>query len=124
MVDIVTDLENVHESQRERYNKSKMEHFVGKAGIESHILFDIVFIGLVTDTGYSEDIALEFLDELHKELTLFYKNNLSFIKRQQNLKPNILDSGFLKQFNNVFEKYKMGGRSGIIQMESVNEANK
>ena len=82
MVDILTDLENVHESQRERYNKTSMEQFVGKSGVESHILYDIIFIGLVTDVGYSEDIAQEFLEDIHKEITIFYKNNLSFIKRQ------------------------------------------
>ena len=82
MVDILTDLENVHESQRERHNKTSMEQFVGKSGVESHILYDIIFIGLVTDVGYSEDIAQEFLEDIHKEITIFYKNNLSFIKRQ------------------------------------------
>ena len=51
------------------------------AGVEIHMLFDVVFIGLVTDSGYDEDVAYEFIDDLHKEFVILYKNNLPFIKR-------------------------------------------
>ena len=81
-VEILTNMEQTHESQRERYSKQKLVRFAGSAGVELHLMFDIVFIGLVTDTGYSEDTAEEFMDDLHKEFTLLYKNNLPFIKRQ------------------------------------------
>ena len=59
-----------------------MEKIIGIAGVEMHMLFDEVFIGLITDSGYNEDVAYDFLDDLHKEFTIFYKNNLGFIRRQ------------------------------------------
>ena len=84
------------------------------------MLFDEVFIGLITDSGYNEDVAYDFLDDLHKEFTIFYKNNLGFIKRQQNLKQNVYNKVFLEQFNSVFDKFKKN-RSGIIKMDAVDE---
>ena len=59
-----------------------MERFVGSASIECHIMFDVVFIAIITDTGYLEDTANEFLGSLHREFSILYRENLPFIKRQ------------------------------------------
>jgi len=46
------------------------------------MMFDIVFIGLVTDIGYGKEKVKRFLDEIHAAFNAMYKNNLQYIKRQ------------------------------------------
>ena len=78
---IVTQLEQVPESNRDRFRKIGMEGMAASASIECHVLFDTVFIGLVTSIGYGMDAAQRFLDEMHQAITAQYKDNLEFIKR-------------------------------------------
>jgi len=46
------------------------------------MMYDIVFIGLVTDMGYGKEKVNKFLDEIHSAFNTMYKNNLPYIKRQ------------------------------------------
>ena len=97
-VEIMTKLEKIHESMRERYTKVGMERFAGSASVVCHMLYDVVWVGLVTDTRYDEEVAENFMSELQRELDLYYKNKLDFIKRQQNLRPGVYSNSFKSQY--------------------------
>ena len=58
-----------------------MPGMAASAAVECHILFDIIFIGIVTTTGYGRESAERFLEEMHQAVTSHYADNLSFIKR-------------------------------------------
>ena len=81
-VRITSGLEAIPESSRDRYNKVSMESMASSASLECHVLFDVVFIGLVTSTGYGPERAQRFLDQMHEAITAHYTDNLEFIKRQ------------------------------------------
>ena len=51
-VQIITKIEGVPEDDRERFQKVKMEGMASSASLECHMLFDVVFIGLVVTSGY------------------------------------------------------------------------
>ena len=42
-----------------------MEGMAAIASVECHVLYDIIFIGLVTGTGYGEAAATRFLEQMH-----------------------------------------------------------
>ena len=42
-----------------------MEGLAASASVECHVLFDIVFIGLVTTIGYGMEASQRFLEEMH-----------------------------------------------------------
>lgn len=101
-------MEHVEESDRDRYSKVGMEGMAASASVECHVLFDTVFIGLVTGTGYGMDQAQRFLDEMHQAITAHYSDNLEFIKRQQNLRPNVFDKKFASDFRRVYTNNDTG----------------
>ena len=111
---IVTQLEQVPESNRDRFRKIGMEGMAASASIECHVLFDTVFIGLVTSIGYGMDAAQRFLDEMHQAITAQYKDNLEFIKRQDNLRPNIFDKKFAADFRRIYNNNDTGIKQGTI----------
>jgi len=84
------------------------------ASVECHVLFDIVFIGLVTNTGYGMDAAQRFLEEMHQAITSHYSDNLEFIKRQQNLRPNVFDKKFAADFRRIYANNDTGIKQGTI----------
>ena len=51
------------------------------------------------------------MNSLHTELTGLYKGNLSFIHRQQNLKPNVYDKIFKPQFQKIYDNNNTGIKS-------------
>ena len=61
-VQIVSQLEQVSEPHRDRFSKVGMEGMAASASVECHTLYDTVFIGLVTGTGYSTNAAQRFLE--------------------------------------------------------------
>ena len=113
-VQIVTQLEQVDESNRDRFRKVGMEGMAASASVECHVLYDIVFIGLVTSIGYGMDASHRFLDEMHQAITSHYSDNLEFIKRQQNLRPNVFDKKFSGDFRRIYEKNDTGIAQGTI----------
>ena len=64
-VQIISQMEQVEESQRDRFKKVGMEGLAASASVECHVLFDIVFIGLVTSIGYGMEASQRFLEEMH-----------------------------------------------------------
>lgn len=61
-VRITSGLEAIPEDSRDRYTKLGIESMASSASLECHILFDVVFIGLVTSTGYGSERAERFLE--------------------------------------------------------------
>lgn len=56
-INIVSQMEQVDEGSRDRFKKVGMEGMAASASVECHVLYDIVFIGLVTSTGYGMEAA-------------------------------------------------------------------
>ncbi len=80
-VQLISAQEKFDEEQREKFTKEGMERLTAVASLECHLMFDIVFIGLVTSTGYGDDKAQRFLTQMHQMVTTAYADNLAFIKR-------------------------------------------
>ena len=53
-VRIVSKLEKEPENNREEFSKESMESMAASASVECHVMFNIIFIGIVTGTGYGE----------------------------------------------------------------------
>lgn len=87
-----------------------MEGMAASASVECHTLYDTVFIGLVTGTGYSTNAAQRFLEEMHEAITVLYSefNDLDFIKRQKNLKANCLDKKLAADFRRIYKNNDTG----------------
>ena len=64
-VQLISQQEKIDENSRERFTKERMERLTAMASLECHLMFDIVFIGLVTSTGYGDDKAQRFLTQFH-----------------------------------------------------------
>ena len=94
-----------------------MESLASSASVECHLLFDIVYIGIVTSSGYGPEAALRFLEQMHEAITKLYTDNLVFIKRQNNLAPNILDKKLASDFKRIYNNNDTG-----IQMGTIAEA--
>ena len=94
-----------------------MESMAASASVECHLMFNTVFIGIVTGTGYGPEAAERFLKEMHQAITSHYADNLVFIKRQQNLKPNVFDKKFASDFRRIY-----GNNDTGIKMGTINEA--
>ena len=116
-VRIVTKLERVPEDAREEFTKENMEGMASSASVECHVMFNIIFIGIVTSIGYGPQAAQRFLTEMHEAVTTHYADNLVFIKRQQNLKPNVFDKKFASDFRRIYNNNDTG-----IQMGTIAEA--
>ena len=67
---------------------------------------------------YDNEKVKRFLDEIHDAFNNMYKNNLQYIKRQQNLKPNVFYEAFNTSFRKINKNYDTG-----IKMDTVNTAN-
>lgn len=48
---------------------------------------------------------MRFLMELHAEMNNLYRGNLAFIKRQDNLTPNVLDKYFRPTFDKIYQNH-------------------
>ena len=116
IVDVITKQEALQ--MQDKYTVSPLEKITGGSPVECNMLFDIVFIGLVTDMGYDNEKVKRFLDEIHDAFNNMYKNNLQYIKRQQNLKPNVFYEAFNTSFRKINKNYDTG-----IKMDTVNTAN-
>ena len=79
--------------------------------------FRSCYFGLVTDIRYDKEKAKRFLGDLYSALNKTYKNNIDFIRRQQNLKPGVYNAVFKKSFEKVHDTYKTN-----ISMTNVNSA--
>jgi hypothetical protein len=91
-----------------------MEGMAAIASVECHVLYDVIFIGLVTGTGHGEAAATRFLEQMHQALTRLYDDNLVFIKRQQNLKPNVYDKKLGNDFRKIYNNNDTGIKMGTI----------
>ena len=49
---IVQGVEGTPEAQRDKFTKVGMPGMASSASVECHVLFDIIFIGIVTTSGY------------------------------------------------------------------------
>ena len=80
----------------------------------------------MTDLGYPQDKAKRFLTSLHSEMVKLYKNNINFIHRQQNLKPNVYDKVFKANFTKVLESNETGIKSTNLNLaqQKVDEVKK
>ena len=78
----MSKLEKIPEHAREEFGKEAMEGMAASASVECHVMFNVVFIGIVTSTGYGPQAAQRFLSEMHEAVTKHYTDNLVFIKRQ------------------------------------------
>ena len=81
-IQVIQSLESVPEAHRERFSKSSLANLAGSASVDCHVLYDVVFIGLVTSSGYGAVAAQRFLSQMHEAVTTHYADNLVFIKRQ------------------------------------------
>lgn len=64
-VQMMQTIEQESEHNRDRFQKISMENMSSQASVECHMMYDIVFIGLVVTTGYGMDAAQRFLEEMH-----------------------------------------------------------
>lgn len=62
------------------------------------VLSNTVYIGCVSDAGFSDDKAGRFLDDLRAEFSKMYQGRLSLIKGQTNLTANVYDKPFKQAF--------------------------
>ena len=86
-------------------------------GVELNLLLQSgVFFGIVTDLNYGCDKSKRFLQDLHREMDKFYKGNLNFISRQQNLKPNVYDKIFKPNFQKVLDNNSTGISSKNVNL--------
>lgn len=113
----MAEQERKDEDEQERFQRVKLEGMAAVASVECHLMNDIVFIGIVTTTGYNEDKAKRFLEEFHEAITRHYQNNLVFIKKQDNLRPNIFDKKFTPDFKRIMSNHDTG-----IEMGTIDEA--
>ena len=60
-VTLISAQEKIEEHSRDRFRKEGMERLAATASLECHLMFDVVFIGLVTNTGYGDEKAERFL---------------------------------------------------------------
>ena len=51
---------------------------------------------------------------MHQAITAQYKDNLEFIKRQDNLRPNIFDKKFAADFRRIYTNNDTGIKQGTI----------
>lgn len=58
------------------------------------VLSNTVYIGCVSDAGFSDDKAGRFLEDLRAEFSKMYQGRLSLIKGQTNLTANVYDKPF------------------------------
>ena len=121
-VQLVSKMEGTPEGSRVRFQKVSMEGMAASASVECHVLYDVVFIGLVTSTGYGEEAARRFLEQMHEAITRHYAENLVFIKRQQNLKPNVFDKKFSSDFRKIYNNNDTGIKMGTIS-EAQNQVD-
>ena len=84
------------------------------ASLECHILFDTVFVGLITSTGYGPERAQHFADQFHEAITILYNDNLAGIRTQGNLRPNCLDKTFIQDFRKIYKNNDTGINMGVI----------
>ena len=112
--EIITSQEQVPEQIRDKYTEKAMEKITNSSPVECHMLYNTVFIGLVTDMGYGKDKSNKFLDEIHSAFNLMYKNNLQYIKRQQNLKPNVFYEAFNTSFKKIYKNYDTGINMSVV----------
>ena len=89
----------------------------GGTAVECHLLFNVAFFGIMTDLRYDRDKAKRYLKDLYSELNTMYRQNIQFIKRQQNLKPYVYNQPFKASFDRVNDRYKTN-----ISMGNVNTA--
>ena len=78
------------------------------------MLYDVVFVGLVTSTGYGAEAAHRFLDDMHGAITNLYEQKLDFITRQQNLRPNVYDKKLSSDFRKIYNNNDTGIKMGSI----------
>ena len=64
-VRIISGLEAIPEDSRDRCTKVSMESMTSSGSLECHVLYDIVFIGIVTTAGYGPERAERFLESMH-----------------------------------------------------------
>ena len=123
---MISQVESEPEHSRQRYQKMGLENLAASVPVECHVLYDIVFIGIVTGIGYGEDAAQRFLQEMHQALSGLYEDNLTFMTRQQNLRPNILDKKLAADFRRIYNNNNTGIQMGTVaqaqsQVEEIKE---
>ncbi len=80
------------------------------------VLNSTVYIGCVTDSGFGEEKAQRFLQELRTEFSKMYQGRLSMIKKQTNLTANVYDQPFKKSFQKVLDTYNTGISNKNLQL--------
>lgn len=86
------------------------------------LLSEGVFFGLVTSPDYDPSKANDILNDLYQEMRKLYKNNLPFMQRQKNLKPNVYDKIFKPTFHKIMNNRETNiSRSTLSQAEQKTE---
>jgi len=80
------------------------------------VLSNTVYIGCVTDAGFSEDKAARLLEDLRAEFSKMYQGRLSLIKKQTNLTANVYDQPFKKGFQRIYDSYNTGISNKNLQL--------
>ena len=109
--------EKLPEGDRQEFNYFSLDRITGGTPVECHLLYNVCYFGIMTDLRYDKEKAQRFLNDLWQELNLMYKKNISFNKRQQNLKPYVYNQPFKTMFTKVYDKYNTN-----ISMTNVNAA--
>jgi hypothetical protein len=79
------------------------------------VLSHTVYLGIVTESGFGDDKASRFLEDLRAEFAKMYQGRLSVIKKQTNLTANVYDQPFKKAFQRVLDNHSSGISSKNLQ---------
>ncbi len=109
--------------QRVRKTKVPLERRKTKAGDMICVKNDILIFACAASSAIREEKAATFLDELKDSFELFYKVGLDKIHQQSNLRANILDVPFKRNFEKLFNKYNTGINMSVLQV-AKSEAGK
>ena len=114
---MLSQQEKIPEAERQEFSYYSLDRITGGTAVECHLLYNVAYFGIMTDLRYDKEKAKRFLNDLYSELNVMYKNNIGFIKRQQNLKPNVYNTPFKASFTKVYDRYNTA-----ISMTNVNAA--
>lgn len=85
--------------------------------MQFHLLYDVVYYGLVSLDSLGEEKAQRLLSDVRDETAKKYKGNVEFMVRQTNLERGILNQYLLKPVKKLIANH-----STAIQSNNLNKA--
>ena len=93
-----------------------LDKFHTKKGDFIAIKTDVIIFACLASNSLREERLPQFLEELKTAFAEFYKMDLGMVHKQNNLKPNVFNVPFKKNFGRLFDKYNTGINMGTIQL--------